>query len=344
MNLKQFEHRKHEHIALSHNHQHQSDNKNGLEQIELIHCALPEINFQDISLAHHRFRKKTTTPFLVSSMTAGHNKSLNINLVLAKACEQRGWAMGVGSQRRQLNDPSAAEEWLAIRECCPSVTLFANLGISQLIQAEMSAVLELISSIQASAIIIHCNPLQECLQPEGTPEFKGGIDAIRRLCRYSPVPVIVKETGCGFSQETLKKLNRLPVAAVDISGNGGTHWGRIEGSRNPQSSLLRRVADTFANWGNSTLSGLLASKKIRTKYEVWGSGGIRNGLEAAKLLALGAHTVGIAQPLLKPALQGTHEVIKEMEKFEYELKLALFCTGCASIDELQRKPVWHFLK
>lgn len=344
MNLKEFERRKHEHIALSLDPRHQSDDSTGLETIYLPHSALPELDLCDVILSHKRFGETVSTPFFISSMTAGHDHAEQINTTLAKACEQTGWAMGVGSQRRELSDANAGNEWRAIRKNFPKAKLFANLGISQLIQTDNTKVLKIADNLHAQAIIIHCNPLQECLQPEGTPQFRGGLDAIASLCHDSSLPVIVKETGCGFSHETLKQLKHLPVAAVDISGKGGTHWGRIEGSRSSDDSLLSRVSQTFANWGNTTLQGVLQGCALKPKYEIWGSGGVRSGLDAAKLLALGASSIGIAKPMLQPALDGVDAVINEMQRFEYELKLALFCTGSDSIQTLQRRKLWRHVK
>jgi isopentenyl-diphosphate Delta-isomerase len=251
--------------------------------------------------------------------------------------------MGVGSQRRELGDGTAAAEWKTLRKSAPNVSLLGNLGIAQLIVTKTDQVERLVENLQASAMIIHLNALQECLQPEGTPRFRGGLKAIERLCKQLSVPVIVKETGCGFSKATLKRLRGTGVAAVDVSGLGGTHWGRIEGERNTRQDIRFEVAQTMAGWGISTVDSLLEAKKLKPKFEIWASGGVRSGLDAAKLFAMGANTVGFAKPILEAALKTEDELLHKMSVLEYELKTALFCTGAVSIEDLQQKKVWQWL-
>ncbi len=338
----QFEARKADHIRLSLAERNQAIGESGLERIQLLHEALPDLSFSQISLATKSLNKKVATPFLVSSMTAGHGQSVNLNERLARACQQRGWRMGVGSQRRELKDAAAAQEWRAIRKAAPKVELFGNLGLAQVIVAKTSEIQRLIGNLEASGMIIHLNALQECLQPEGTPQFRGGLKAIERLCAQLKVPVLIKETGCGFSRATLKRLRGTGVAAVDVSGFGGTHWGRIEGDRNSQDDIRARVSQTLSHWGISTLDSVLEAVDLKPDYEVWASGGVRSGLDAAKLLALGAETVGFAKPILEAALKGEAELIHEMQVLEQELKTVLFCTGCKNIEQLQARKVWKW--
>ncbi len=335
LDTEQFESRKRDHIRLALLDENQALGLSGFDRIELCHNALPDLNFEDISLHHHRLKHQTTTPFYVNSMTAGHHEAININETLARACEQQGWAMGVGSQRRQLTDTNTFNEWTRLRECAPSIQLFANIGISQAIEVSTAQLQNLVDSIQATALFIHCNALQECLQPEGTPNFSNAYPAIERICQELSVPVVIKETGCGFSKQTLQQLNQLPIAALDISGLGGTHWGRIEGARSIKDVMRQKAAVTFANWGISTMSTLLSARTLPLKYEVWGSGGVRNGLDAAKCLAYGADSVGIAKPLLEAAINGVEDVLLCMQQFEFELRIALFCTGSRTIAQLK---------
>ncbi|WP_367608407.1 type 2 isopentenyl-diphosphate Delta-isomerase [Legionella sp. W05-934-2] len=333
--ISQFEQRKQDHIRLAMMDDNQATELNQFDQVQLTHQALPEINFNDISITGQRFGRAVATPFLVSSMTAGHQHGEQINFNLAAACAQTGWAMGVGSQRRQLTDESAAREWQAIREHFPEVVLFANLGIAQIIEHPAEAILPLIESLQAQALIIHCNPLQECIQPEGTPNFANGIAKIVSLCHRLAVPVIIKETGCGFSEKTLQQLMNKGIAAVDVSGSGGTHWGRIEGHRSSHLPSNQQAALTFRNWGISTVQSLYHAKRLSPDFEIWASGGIRHGLDAAKAIALGGKTVGLAKPMLEVALQSVEAVVERMTQFEFELKVAMFCTGSKTLDELQ---------
>lgn len=336
----QFESRKKDHIRLALSESNQAGSS-GLDSVELIHEALPDLNFAEITLEHKSLGQTVPTPFLISSMTAGHAESGKLNLLLAEAAQSHGWMMGVGSQRRELNDSKASAEWREIRKHAPGVRLLGNLGLAQLIRTEIKDIEALVDALEASAMIIHLNPLQECLQPEGTPEFRGGLKALAKLAKRLKVPVIVKETGCGFSKATLKRLKGIGLGAVDVSGFGGTHWGRIEGGRNESGTLRGEAAETLGNWGISTLESLLSAVSVRPDYDVWASGGVRSGLDAGKLLAIGANTVGFAMPILDAALKGEAELAKKMALFEYELKTVLFCTGHKTIRQLQKKKAWR---
>ncbi len=339
---KQFEARKRDHIRLSLSESNQATGESGLDRILLVHEALPDLNFNDVQIQQTSFKKKFTTPFLISSMTGGHNHSSKLNSLLAKASQERGWRMGVGSQRKELKDPAAAKEWRDIRKIAPKVSLLGNLGIAQLIQTKTDAVEKLVEALEADAMIIHLNALQEALQPEGTTDFKGGLKALERLAKALSVPVIVKETGCGFSKATLKRLKNTGVKAVDVSGLGGTHWGRIEGERAGQNSVQAEAAKTLGSWGISTVDSVLDAVDIRAKFEIWASGGVRSGLDAAKLLAMGANTVGFAKPVLEAAMDGEGALLQKMSVFEYELKTVLFCTGSKNIADLGLKKVWKW--
>ncbi len=334
---KQFEARKASHITLALMHQNQASEFNRLDSVCLTHEALPDLDFASLDISSTRFGKRVEKPFLVSSMTAGHEQALTLNRYLMAACAEQGWAMGVGSQRRELTDSSASKEWAILRRDYPEVDLYGNLGIAQLITSPVDEVLKLVDNLQASAFIIHCNALQECIQPEGTPQFQGGLEALELFTKASSVPVIVKETGCGFSKETLKRLNQIGIAAVDVSGLGGTHWGRIEGHRAADVPVRQQAAETFRNWGIDTVQSVQNAVEVSRSFEVWGSGGVRHGLDAAKLFALGATTVGFAKPMLKAALGSIEEVVYVMETIEYELRVALFCTGSAHLHELKEK-------
>lgn len=340
--IPQFENRKRDHIALSLSAKNQAVGEGGFDRVELIHEALPDLNFDQIKISSSSLKLKTRTPFLISSMTAGHTKSGDLNALLARAAEASGWRMGVGSQRRELGDPAAAAEWKQIRKAAPKVILFGNLGLAQLIKTAVGDVERLVEGLEASAMIIHLNALQECMQPEGTPNFKGGLKALEALAKKLSVPVIVKETGCGFSRATLKRLRNLGLGAVDISGLGGTHWGRIEGERSKSGDFRKEAAETFAHWGIGTVKSLSEAVELKRDYEVWASGGVRTGLDAAKLLAIGADSVGFAMPILDAALKGEAELLKRMAAIEFELKTALFCTGSANLEDLQKKKVWQW--
>ncbi|MCM2322579.1 MAG: type 2 isopentenyl-diphosphate Delta-isomerase [Oligoflexia bacterium] len=334
----QFEGRKREHIREALNPANQAIGLSGLDRIRLVHDALPELDLQDVRLDSLCLGRSAPTPFYVAGMTAGHPDAVRINQILASACAQRGWAMGVGSQRRELESPAAGalDHWKRLRDAVPDLVLIANIGVSQLIRAKTQDLRRLAEEMGAHALAIHLNPLQEALQPEGTPQFRGATAAINRVCSELDLPVVIKETGCGFSGETLRRFHGMGLGAVDISGLGGTHWGRIEGARAEAGSPRAAAAATFATWGESTVDSLLAARKSLPNVEAWASGGVRSGLDAAKLIALGAHRVGYAQPALEAALEGPDALQRWMEVQEFELRVALFCTGSATPEQLRR--------
>ncbi|MGQ3892001.1 type 2 isopentenyl-diphosphate Delta-isomerase [Legionella sp. CNM-4043-24] len=333
----QFEQRKQDHIELALLPVNQANERQAFDRVNLIHEALPDLDFQDIQINSIRFGQAVPNPFLVSSMTAGHKGAESINRRLIEACSQSGWYMGVGSQRRELSDPLAASEWLPLRRDFPHADLLGNLGIAQLLTASLSDIQRLTDVLEARALIIHCNPLQEVIQPEGTPQFKGCWQALERLVNSLSIPIVVKETGCGFSSSTLKRLNDTGVAAVDVSGLGGTHWGRIEGARASFESIQSRTAQTFKNWGIDTVTSVEHAAALKPRFEIWGSGGVRHGLDAARLLALGASSIGFAKPMLEAAMNSADSVYKLMKTIEYELRVAMFCTGSRVISELKEK-------
>ena len=334
-----FTKRKKDHISLSLKEENEARGSSGFQNIRLIHSALPEMDFSEVEISSSIFKRKMATPFVVTGMTGGWEGSLDINKRIAKACEKRDWIMGVGSQRRQMFDKGAGREWQEIRSVCPDVVLLGNIGLSQLIKTELSVIENLVSSIGASAMVVHTNPLQEALQPEGTPQFRGGLKALKSLCERLSVPVVLKETGCGFSKSTLEHLSGIGLFAVDVSGYGGTHWGRIEGHRIDKKHFLYGVGETFKDWGISTVHSLIFAQSIKKDYEVWASGGIRSGCDAAKALALGAKRVGIARMIIQSALNGESALENVMSRLEYELKVALFCSGCRNIEEMRKDKI-----
>jgi isopentenyl-diphosphate delta-isomerase len=333
----QFEQRKRDHIELALMPANQSSELNPFDNYSLIHEALPDLDFAEVCIQSKRFNTLIEKPFFVSSMTAGHAQSLDINSRLIEACSESQWAMGVGSQRRELSDKNAALEWKTLRLAHPKVHLFSNIGLAQIINTPLANMQRLVDTLEACALIVHCNPLQECIQPEGTTQFKGCWNALEQLASGLSVPIVVKETGCGFSQSTLKRLNALNIAAVDVSGVGGTHWGRIEGHRASKDPIRHQAADTFRNWGIDTIQSVRNAKTFQPRFEIWGSGGVRHGLDAAKLFALGATSVGFAKPMLEAALVSSKEILTKMSTIEYELKTAMFCTGSRTLDDLKER-------
>lgn len=377
-----FELRKKEHIQQSLREESQSLIPNEWDKIFFIPEALPEIDFAEVSLKISSLGQEYPNPYFISSMTAGHPEAPQINSVLAEACSERQWLLGVGSQRKELTSSEASREWKELRKKYPRVLLASNIGLSQIIQTPSREIQKLIESAESKVLFVHTNPLQEALQLEGTPQFKGGYVALEKLVKAISVPVIVKEVGSGISISTIQRLKEVGVAGVDISGRGGTHWGRVEGLRAPALSLQAKAAQTFCDWGLSTPEALYqwhcqqeqqkhsrlsqalsyqAAQADRSTpvsqlnqaspgcgFEIWASGGIRNGLQAAKCVALGAQRVGLAKPFLEAALKGVEAVYESMDLLEYELKLSLFCTGIKNIADLQDsamgRKVWVWQK
>ena len=335
-----FENRKKEHFHLALSEDSESQKSSDLNHLQLIHDALPDLNFNEVSLGHTSLGKSFKTPFYISSMTGGWKDSEMINLRLAKVAESRFWAMGVGSQRAQLTEILKDKECRNIRKACPNLFLFSNIGLSQAITTPVDELKRLVDTLEAQALTLHLNPLQEAIQKEGTPYFKGGLKTIKSLIKELPVPLIVKETGCGFSSDTLDRLTDLGLAGVDISGMGGTHWGRIEGRRLSKKENFYGIGETFSTWGISTLQSLLFARQKKRDYEVWASGGLKTGLDAAKTIALGAVKAGFGRKLLKEAIKGEDALDKAMARIEQELKISLFCTGSSTISELQKENKW----
>ncbi len=361
MDVVGFEKRKRDHIELSMKSENQAIGFSGFDRVELEHEALPDLDFSEITLETIILAQKVKTPLYINSMTAGHKDAIALNVMMAEVCETRGWMMGVGSQRRQLEDSTKTTEWNALRKRAPNALIIGNIGIAQAIKAKPEDIQKLVESINAQALFIHLNALQECMQPEGTPEFKGGLKAIKKLTSKIKVPVVIKETGCGFSVKTLKSLKNIGIYAVDISGLGGTHWGRIEGARAERNSTQSNAAKTFENWGIGTIQSMLntleitgeisgeisreisKAKNSKANFSIWASGGVRTGLDAAKLLAMGAEAVGFAKPAMEEALKGKAALNDWMARIEYELKTAMFCTGSANIKKL-KKTNWTLRK
>ena len=343
-----FEKRKQDHIRLAQDARTQSAGMSGFENIQLTHEALPEINFSDINLETELLGLTVSSPFYISSMTAGHTEGEKINLRLATLSAHKNILMGVGSQRKELTDPNAAFEWKKIRAAAPKAKLIGNLGIAQVINSDISEIERLVESLEAVGLFIHLNPLQEVLQLEGTPDFKGSLEKIQELAQNLSVPVIIKEVGCGISQNTALKLVNAGVKFIDVAGLGGTHWGRIEGFRAHEASPQAMAAEAFKNWGISTTQSVLNVKAAaRQETAIWASGGVRSGLDAAKLIALGAEAVGIAQPFLQAALESDLALEKALNQFEYELKIALFCMNFDTFKSFKKasrsQQVWSWI-
>lgn len=353
--IKEFSSRKKDHLLITLSESSQNPRGHSLDQVRLNHRAFPELNWQDISIKAKFLKTELSAPFFVSSMTAGSVHGRAINLLLAELSQEKRILMGVGSQRRELFDNEARKEWKELRKQFPKALLLSNIGLSQLIKTPVIKIFELCESLESLALIIHVNPLQECIQKEGTPYFRGGLSALKQLVKQSPIPVIVKEVGNGFSREDREQLAGTGIYALDLAGKGGTDWSRVEALRFDPLSYERNSGLLFTDWGYSLVDMLFEMLQEKVPYQVWGSGGIRNGLDVAKVVALGCELVGLAQPWLKSIFSHSpHEMKLKTrldletsrkslrgfyEGLEKELKTAMFCTGSANLAQLKKGKI-----
>jgi isopentenyl-diphosphate delta-isomerase len=309
-------------------------NTNGLERYRFTHCCLPELNRSEIDLTTTFLGKSLGVPLLISSMTGGTQQAKTINFRLAEVAQQYQLAMGVGSQRVAVENPQVADTF-AVRSQAPDILLLANLGAVQLNYSYgLDECLRVVDLLQADALILHLNSLQECIQPNGDTNFRGLIDKIYNLCKKIPVPVIAKEVGNGISAAMAQKLIEAGVSAIDVAGAGGTSWAKVESER-ALNEQQRRLGLTFADWGLPTAECIVDIRAIAPKMPLIASGGLRNGLDVAKAIALGADLAGLAWPFLQAAAESTEAVDALVQLLIAELTTVLFCTGNASLDQLQ---------
>jgi isopentenyl-diphosphate delta-isomerase len=307
---------------------------NGLERYRFIHCGLPELDYSEVNLSVRFLGKLLGAPLLISSMTGGTAQAKAINSSLARVAQTYQLAMGVGSQRAAIEQPELAETF-AVRSLAPDIPLFANLGAVQLnYDYGLDECRQAVDLLEADALILHLNPLQECIQPRGDRNFYGILDKIAILCKKLPVPVIVKEVGNGISAKVAQQLIEAGVSAIDVAGAGGTSWAKVESER-AENPMQRRLGQTFANWGLPTAECLVSIRQIAPGIPLIASGGLRNGLDAAKAIALGADLAGFAFPFLQAASESPQALQNLVELLIAELTTVLFCTGNANLEEFK---------
>ncbi len=310
----------------------------GLERYRFVHCCLPELDLRDVDLTTHFLGKTLSSPLLISSMTGGTEQAEMINFRLAAVAQEYGLAMGVGSQRVAIEKPEVAKTF-AIRSVAPDALLFANLGAVQLnYQYGIEQCRKVVDLLEADALILHLNPMQECVQTKGDTNFGGLLEKISVLCEKLPVPVIAKEVGNGISGIMAEKLIQIGVSAIDVAGAGGTSWAKVESER-AKDERQRRLGATFADWGLPTAECITSIRAIAPTIPLIASGGLRNGLDAAKAIALGADLAGMAMPFLQAAQESEAALQQLVEILRAEISIALFCTGNATILDLQRSGV-----
>lgn len=314
----------------------------GFEAYRIPHIALPDLDLADINTQTTFLSKPMRAPILISAMTGGAKETQRINLALAEAAESLGLAMGVGSQRAALVDHRLAYTY-RVRRVAPHIPLLANLGAVQLnYEFGVEHCRRAVEMIEADALVLHLNPLQEAIQPGGDCNFRGLLSRIEQVCREVPVPVIAKEVGNGIGGKQARQLAEIGVAMIDVAGSGGTSWSEVERFRQ-NSNHDQRIASTFAGWGIPTSEAIRQVRAALPTIPLIGSGGIRNGVEVAKALALGADLTGLARAVLAPAVNeaGATAVIQELQTCIDELRIAMFCANCATIPLLKALRLEH---
>ncbi len=331
--------RKSSHVDLVLNEKIDYLKSTGLDKYEFVHNALPEINFPEIDTAVRFFSHEFSAPIIVSSMTGGFERAAGINSAIAELCRERKIGMGVGSQRQALLNSDYLESFRVVRRVAKDIFVMGNIGAAQV--ADGLAVREarkIVDMVEANALAVHLNALQEFIQPEGDRNFRGVLKGISQLVRVLKIPIIVKETGAGIGAATARRLIEAGVSAIDVSGAGGTSWAAIETLRSDD----RRIGRKFWNWGIPTAEALRQVNALpsRKKIKLISSGGIRDGIDVAKSMALGADLCAGAQPFLKALdKEGTEGLIKEFDNWVEELKGVMFLTGSKNVSQLKRAKI-----
>jgi isopentenyl-diphosphate delta-isomerase len=307
---------------------------NGFDEYRLINCALPEIDLQDVDTSCTVFGRRLRAPLLISCMTGGTQEAREINTILARAAQDHGLAMGLGSGRALLENPDLLQTF-DVRAVAPDVLLFANLGAVQLNKGYgVAECRRLVEMLQADALVLHLNALQEAVQPEGDTVFRGLIDKIAVVCAKLELPVIAKEVGWGIAPEEVHALFDAGCAAVDLAGAGGTSWSEVERYRIAE-PWRAKVAAAFAGWGIPTAESLRGAVQLGPYGLLIASGGIRSGMDAVKALALGADLVGVAGPFLRAAARGDDAASDLAREFAEVLRVAMFAMGEPNLARLR---------
>ncbi|MDZ7660235.1 type 2 isopentenyl-diphosphate Delta-isomerase [Fodinibius sp.] len=326
--------RKKDHVDLTTSGEVDYQIPSGFEQFYFVHNALPEINVDEVSTDVSLLGRTFSFPLFISSMTGGYTDAGAVNAIIAEFCEEHNIPFGVGSQRVMLEDPETTSSFSIVREKAPNAFIASNIGGAQLVGGLSKEKLNLlIDSIEADAVIVHLNPLQELMQPEGDRNFKGIEKGIAQLCKDTSLPVIVKETGAGISAEVGKRLLDTGVKVIDVSGAGGTSWAKVENERTSN----KNPDNDFNNWGMPTLECVtqLADLKEEYDFELIASGGIRSSHDIAKSFCLGADFAASAQPVIKAVVENGYDGLEQLyQKWYNQLVTILTLLGCKTPSEL----------
>lgn len=308
----------------------------GLEAVVFEHVALPEVSWHDVDLSTGFLGQRISAPLMIGSMTGGPSRAGAINRALAEVCQQMRLPLAVGSQRVVIEGGDSAGLDLSLRRLAPDVPILANLGAAQLNKGfGRDQALRAIESIEASALILHLNPLQEAVQAEGDRDWRGLAAKIGQLARDLPVPVVVKEVGTGLSGPVVRRLSDEGVTIFDVAGAGGTDWARVEAARAPDPAAAQ-IAACFAGWGIPTADAIRAARAAAPGATVIGSGGIATGLDAARAIRLGADLVSLAGAVLAAAVAGPEALMQQLDIVLKQLRTACFCTGSHDLAALRQ--------
>lgn len=310
----------------------------GLENYRFRHTALPELNLADVSIAAKLFNHTLAAPILISSMTGGTDRARQINRTLAEAAQATGIAMGLGSMRAAIERPNTIDTF-NVRDVAPDILLFANLGAVQFNYGYgIDQCRRAVEIAGANALILHFNAVQEAVQPEGDTNFAGLLGKVEAVCKElakDGIPVIAKEVGWGFSEDDCRRLASAGINAIDVAGSGGTSWSQVEMHRT-ENEHQARVAAAFVSWGTGTVEAILNARSAAPEIPTLASGGLRDGIDIAKCLALGAVVGGMAGPFLKAADKSVEMVVNTIHEIAREIRIVLFATGSKDIQALQQ--------
>ncbi|MDT7865619.1 MAG: type 2 isopentenyl-diphosphate Delta-isomerase [Desulfurococcales archaeon] len=336
--------RKVEHVRLVASSKVESSESTLFEFVRLVHNPMPGLDLSDVDLSvSFCGGRRLRAPLMITGMTGGHPDVSWINEKLAMVAEEFGIAMGVGSQRAALEDPSLSETYSIARRVAPNAVLVANIGAPQLARGYgVREVLRAIEMIDADAIAIHLNPGQEAFQDEGEPLYRGVLEKIVDVASRVDKPVIVKEVGTGLSREVVAELYQAGVECFDVAGLGGTNWVKAEviRSRAKHGSPLKPAGGLDDYWGNPTAVAVVEARVVAPRAFIVGSGGVRNGLDVVKVIALGADVAGMALPALRALVNGGYESLRKLiSSIIYQVKVAVFLVGGRSVKDLWKAPV-----
>jgi isopentenyl-diphosphate delta-isomerase len=332
--------RKDDHLYINSQEDVKSSNTTGIEKFRLIHNALPEINLSDVDTSISVFDKSLSLPLMISSMTGGTEKAQEINRILASSAQKFNIAIGVGSQRIGIEQDWRMETF-DIRKYAPDVLLFANLGAVQLRNTfTIDECKKAVGAINADALIFHLNPLQEALMEGGDTNFSGILKKIEKVCKHLDVPVVVKEVGWGISAQTARKLVEVGVQAIDVAGAGGTSWSEVEKFR-IKDPMQRRIAEGFRGWGIPTAEAIIKIREELPDVLLFASGGLENGIDIIKCIALGANLGGIARRILIAAMDSNEALDTYIEELSLQIQIAMFTIGAENICAISSEKITH---